>query len=90
MREVRPGSLYGLLFTLILAIIFTACQGTEYDAAMFTISDGIFGSCFYFGTGFHGFHVIIGTIFLFVAFVRLIIYHFTGNHHLGYESGILY
>jgi len=63
----RGKTLYGLLFTVILALIFTAFQGLEYAVSSFTISDGAFGSCFYFGTGFHGFHVIIGTIFLAVG-----------------------
>jgi cytochrome c oxidase subunit 3 len=60
----RKGALYGSIFTVLLAIIFTVFQGVEYIVSSFTISDGIYGSCFYFGTGFHGFHVIIGTIFL--------------------------
>jgi cytochrome c oxidase subunit 3 len=64
----RSGSFYGLIFTIILAIIFTALQGIEYTVSSFTLSDGVFGSCFYFGTGFHGLHVIIGTIFLSVGF----------------------
>jgi cytochrome c oxidase subunit 3 len=63
----RAGALYGLVYTILLAIIFTALQGIEYTVSSFTISDGIFGSCFYFGTGFHGLHVIIGTIFLSVG-----------------------
>jgi cytochrome c oxidase subunit 3 len=63
----RQGALYGSIATVILAIIFTALQGVEYSVSSFTISDGAFGSCFFFGTGFHGFHVIIGTIFLSVA-----------------------
>src|SRR5215475_2275811 len=63
----RSGTLYGLVYTIILAVIFTALQGIEYTVSSFTISDGIFGSCFYFGTGFHGLHVIIGTIFLSVG-----------------------
>jgi cytochrome c oxidase subunit 3 len=63
----RSGTLYGLLYTIILACIFTAFQGIEYTVSSFTISDGVFGSCFYFGTGFHGLHVIIGTIFLLVG-----------------------
>jgi cytochrome c oxidase subunit 3 len=64
----RSGALYGGLFTIILAIIFTAFQGVEYSVSSFTLSDGAYGSCFYFGTGFHGLHVIIGTIFLAVGF----------------------
>jgi len=86
----RSGSLYGLLYTIILAIIFTSLQVIEYTVSSFTISDGIFGSCFYFGTGFHGLHVIIGTIFLSVGLWRVLAYHLTDNHHLGLEAGILY
>jgi cytochrome c oxidase subunit 3 len=63
----RRGSLYGLVFTIILAVIFTGFQGVEYSVSSFTISDGAFGSCFYFGTGFHGLHVMIGTAFLAVG-----------------------
>jgi cytochrome c oxidase subunit 3 len=60
----RSGALYGLVATVILAIVFTALQGVEYTVSSFTISDGAFGSCFYFGTGFHGLHVMIGTAFI--------------------------
>jgi cytochrome c oxidase subunit 3 len=63
----RKGSLIGSIFTILLAVIFTVFQGIEYSVSSFTISDGAFGTCFFFGTGFHGLHVIIGTIFLSVA-----------------------
>jgi cytochrome c oxidase subunit 3 len=86
----RSGALYGLVYTIILAILFTSLQVIEYSVSSFTITDGVFGSCFYFGTGFHGLHVIIGTIFLSVGFWRLLAYHLTENHHLGLEAGILY
>jgi len=86
----RSGTLYGLTYTIILAVIFTSCQAIEYSVSSFTISDGIFGTCFYFGTGFHGLHVIIGTIFLSVGLWRVLAYHLTDNHHLGLEAGILY
>jgi cytochrome c oxidase subunit 3 len=86
----RSGGLYGLLYTIILAIIFTYFQGIEYTVSSFTISDGTFASCFYFSTGFHGLHVMIGTAFLWVGLWRLLAYHLTENHHLGLESGILY
>jgi len=86
----RFSGLYGTLYTIALAIVFTLLQGIEYTVSSFTISDGIFGTCFFFGTGFHGLHVIIGTIFLSVGFYRLGLYHYTQHHHLGYEAGILY
>lgn len=86
----RKGSLYGLIFTVILAVIFTGFQAVEYSVSFFNISDSTFGSCFYFGTGFHGLHVIIGTAFLAVGLWRMLAYHSTENHHLGLESGILY
>jgi cytochrome c oxidase subunit 3 len=63
----RKGALYGMLFTVIIAILFTILQNLEYIVSCFTISDGTYGSCFYFGTGFHGLHVIIGTIFIAVG-----------------------
>jgi cytochrome c oxidase subunit 3 len=63
----RKGALYGTIVTIILAIIFTGLQGLEYTVSSFTISDSVYGSCFYFGTGFHGLHVIIGTAFLAVG-----------------------
>jgi cytochrome c oxidase subunit 3 len=50
-----------------LAIIFTGLQGIEYTVSSFTISDGVYGSSFFFGTGFHGLHVIIGTAFISVG-----------------------
>lgn len=89
-KNDREGSLNGLVLTLLLAILFTYFQNLEYSVSGFTISDGIYGSCFFFATGFHGFHVIIGTAFLSVGLGRSYSYHFSGNHHLGLESGILY
>jgi cytochrome c oxidase subunit 3 len=86
----RNGAILGTALTLVLAITFTALQGYEYHEAGFTISDGVYGSVFYFGTGFHGLHVIVGTLFIAVAFFRMINYHLTDHHHLGFESSILY
>jgi cytochrome c oxidase subunit 3 len=62
----------------------------EYVNAPFTISDSVFGSCFYISTGFHGFHVFIGTLALFISFIRIILNHFTNKHHFGFESAIWY
>ena len=75
-----------LFLTLILAAAFTALQAFEYIEAEFTISDGVYGSTFFMATGFHGFHVIIGTIFLTVCLIRLIKNHFTKRHHFGFEA----
>jgi len=86
----RAGVLYGLIATLVLAVVFTIFQGVEYSVSSFTISDGAFGSCFYLSTGFHGLHVMIGTAFLAVAFWRILAYQSTDSHHLGFESAILY
>lgn len=86
----RKGTIVGMLLTILLALLFTGLQGIEYLESAFTISDGIYGSCFYFGTGFHGLHVIIGTIFLIVGLYRIYNYQLTEDHHLGLEAGILY
>ena len=86
----RRGAILGLIITVAFAILFTACQGIEYMNAGFTIADGVYGSTFFFSTGFHGIHVLIGTIFLLVGFFRLLSYHLTDHHHLGFEAGILY
>jgi len=63
----RSGSLYGIALTVLLAIVFTALQGVEYTDSSFTMSDSTYASCFYFGTGFHGLHVMIGTAFIAVG-----------------------
>lgn len=83
-------TLMALGYTLILAIIFTSLQVFEYQTASFSISDGIYGSVFYIATGFHGFHVIVGTVFLGVCGLRLLINHFTRTHHFGFEAAAWY
>jgi heme/copper-type cytochrome/quinol oxidase subunit 3 len=80
----------GLILTVILAAIFTGFQGFEYISASFNISYGIYGSTFYMATGFHGFHVLVGTIFLIVCLVRLSLDHFTIQHHFGFEAAAFY
>jgi cytochrome c oxidase subunit 3 len=86
----RNSSLTGVVATIVLAVVFTLFQGVEYTVSSFTLSDGAYGSCFYFGTGFHGLHVIIGTAFITVGLFRILSYHVTDNHHLGFEASILY
>lgn len=76
--------------TVLLAFFFTVLQGVEYFEAPFSISDGIYGSTFFMATGFHGFHVIIGTIFIFVNFVRYLKGHYAAEQHVGFESAAWY
>ena len=90
LNKNRAGAITGLVLTVLLAVVFTYCQGIEYMNAPFSISDGVYGSTFFMSTGFHGFHVIVGTLMLAVSLGRLIQYHFTNTHHVGYESAILY
>lgn len=79
-----------LSLTIILAIIFTLLQGYEYKMADFRLSDGIYGSTFYLATGFHGFHVLVGTISLFICLLRFLNFQLTQQHHFGFESSAWY
>nr|YP_010462024.1 cytochrome c oxidase subunit 3 [Hericium erinaceus]YP_010759097.1 cytochrome c oxidase subunit 3 [Hericium alpestre]UUF93978.1 cytochrome c oxidase subunit 3 [Hericium erinaceus]WEX32011.1 cytochrome c oxidase subunit 3 [Hericium alpestre] len=86
----RRGAILGTLLTIILAVLFTGLQYYEYSEAGFTISDSVYGTVFYASTGLHGIHVIIGTLFILVGFIRIVNYHLTDTHHQGHEAGILY
>jgi cytochrome c oxidase subunit 3 len=88
--KAKKHTILAIAITIGLALLFTALQGLEYMDAPFNISDSVFGSCFYMTTGFHGFHVLVGTIALFVSFIRVILNHFTDTHHFGFESAIWY
>lgn len=88
--NAKRHTIIALIYTLLLATLFTYFQGLEYVSAPFNISDGIYGSCFYMATGFHGFHVFVGTIALVVSFVRIVLNHSTNTHHFGFESAIWY
>ena len=65
----RRGTLYGLVATVFLALVFTGLQAVEYNFSTFSISDGAFGSCFYFATGFHGLTNVALFIYLFITFL---------------------
>jgi cytochrome c oxidase subunit 3 len=86
----KQQAILGLFFTLFLAILFTLMQVFEYFEAPFSISDSVYGSCFFMTTGFHGFHVIIGTCFLSVSLIRLLLSHLTKSHHFSFEAGAWY
>jgi heme/copper-type cytochrome/quinol oxidase subunit 3 len=79
-----------LIFAILLGGLFTLLQGYEYFVAPFSMSDGIYGSIFYMATGFHGLHVIIGTLFLGVVYVRALHNHFTGRHYFAVEAAVWY
>lgn len=86
----RKEAVNGLLSTIFLGVLFTALQGYEYLVLPFSISTNSYGSVFYMITGFHGLHVIIGTIFLIVCFTRLIRGHFCTRYHVGFICAIWY
>ena len=86
----KRSAIIGLVLTVGLAAFFTALQAFEYINAPFGISDGIYGSTFFLATGFHGIHVLVGTIFLTVCLIRLTLNHFTREHHFGFEAAAWY
>lgn len=79
-----------LVITVILGVYFTTLQAFEYIESSFSIADGVYGSIFFVATGFHGLHVLIGTIFLLITWIRLQINHFSINHHFGFEAAAWY
>nr|YP_001718400.1 cytochrome c oxidase subunit III [Loxocorone allax]BAG12585.1 cytochrome oxidase subunit III [Loxocorone allax] len=86
----RNGLVQGLIVTVILGIYFTILQAGEYYEVSFCISDSVYGSVFFMATGFHGFHVLIGSTFLLVCLSRSLTYHFSMGHHFGLEAAIWY
>nr|YP_009499424.1 cytochrome c oxidase subunit III [Oberthueria jiatongae]AWT58468.1 cytochrome c oxidase subunit III [Oberthueria jiatongae] len=79
-----------LFITISLGVYFTILQAYEYLEASFSIADSIYGSTFFMATGFHGLHVIIGTFFLMICFMRHLSNHFSKNHHFGFEAAAWY
>jgi len=86
----RKEMLQGLGVTIALGLSFTTVQGIEYAHAAFSFKDGIYPSTFFMATGFHGFHVIVGTIFLMVCWIRAYRSEFTPDHHVGFEAAAWY
>lgn len=77
-----------LTITIILGAIFTGFQAFEYIGARFSISDGAYGTTFFVSTGFHGLHVLIGTVFLIVCLMRSTHNQFVYRHHVGFEFAL--
>ncbi len=86
----QRNTVLGLGLTVVLGMLFTSLQAYEYIHATFGFRDGIYSSTFYMATGFHGFHVIIGTCFLAVCFFRAVKGHFKPDHHFGFEAAAWY
>jgi cytochrome c oxidase subunit 3 len=86
----REALKWGLILTVALGLAFTAVQAYEYSHAAFGFKGHIYGATFFMATGFHGAHVIIGTIFLIVCLFRVLKGHFTPTHHLGFEFAAWY
>lgn len=86
----RQGLKWGLTLTVILGVIFSICQAYEYSHASFAFAGNIYGATFYMATGFHGFHVIVGTIFLAVCLIRASAGQFTPQKHFGFEAAAWY
>nr|BAL70367.1 cytochrome c oxidase subunit III [Aposthonia japonica] len=83
-------STISILMTIVLGVIFTLLQAFEYFESSFSISDSIYGSTFFVSTGFHGIHVIIGTMFIMHTTNRLMNMNFSSNHHFGFEAASWY
>ena len=90
LHDDRNGLKNGLWLTVILGTLFTICQAYEYSHAHFAYSGNIYGATFFMATGFHGFHVIVGTIFLTVCLIRAYLGHFTPKQHFGFEAAAWY
>ncbi len=86
----RDGLKWGLICTVILGALFTCVQAYEYAHAGFGFSENIYGATFFMATGFHGFHVLIGTIFLTVCLFRALAGHFKPEQHFGFEAAAWY
>ncbi|WBU53644.1 cytochrome c oxidase subunit 3 [Paracoccus sp. SCSIO 75233] len=86
----RKDAITGTAIAVVLGICFTILQAYEYSHAAFGLSDTVYGGVFYMATGFHGFHVIIGTIFLFVCLIRLMRGQMNDKQHVGFEAAAWY
>uniref|UniRef100_A0AB38ZHD0 Cytochrome c oxidase subunit 3 n=1 Tax=Ledropsis sp. 1 XYW-2023a TaxID=3078463 RepID=A0AB38ZHD0_9HEMI len=80
----------GMMLTVVLGLYFSILQLYEYLECSFCISDSVYGSLFFMSTGFHGLHVIIGTLFIVVILLRGFLFHFSSFHHVGFEASSWY
>lgn len=90
LKNDRRGLVLGLIGTVLLGGLFTCLQAYEYGHAAFSYSGHIYGATFFMATGFHGAHVLIGTIFLTVCLLRALKGHFSAEQHFGFEAAAWY
>jgi cytochrome c oxidase subunit 3 len=90
LHDDRKGLIWGLALTVALGVLFSFVQFYEYMVAPFAFANSIYGATFFMATGFHGFHVIIGTIFLLVCLLRAMNNGFTKEKHFGFEAAAWY
>jgi cytochrome c oxidase subunit 3 len=90
LHDDRSGLKKGLILTIILGAVFSVVQVYEYAHAPFAFKGSIYGATFFMATGFHGFHVLIGTLFLAVCLIRTLAGHFKPSQHLGFEFAAWY
>nr|ACI25431.1 cytochrome c oxidase subunit III [Tetragonula pagdeni] len=83
-------SLATLFYTILMGMYFSLVQMLEYFNAGFCINDSVYGSIFFISTGFHGIHVLVGTMFLMVSLARMRMMHFSVIHHINYELSVWY
>jgi cytochrome c oxidase subunit III len=86
----RKGLINGLWVTILLGMLFSSIQAYEYSQAPFPFAGLNYGTTFFMATGFHGFHVLVGTIFLMVCLARAYKGHFTPQQHFGFEAAAWY
>jgi len=87
---LKVDAMNGILGAIVYGLLFSYCQFVEYSLCNFAINDSAYGSVFFVATGFHGLHVIIGSILLWASYVRLVKDHFSRERHLGFEFAAWY
>jgi heme/copper-type cytochrome/quinol oxidase subunit 3 len=83
-------SVVSLVATVGLGAYFMLIQYVEYREARFAMADGVYGSTFFMATGFHGFHVTVGALFLSYVLVALLRGQILYNHHFAFEAAAWY
>nr|YP_010031615.1 cytochrome c oxidase subunit III [Necremnus tutae]QOV03010.1 cytochrome c oxidase subunit III [Necremnus tutae] len=86
----KKDSVISMIITIFLGVVFSMFQYMEYNEASFTIADSVYGSIFFMSTGFHGLHVLVGTLFLMVNLFRIINNNYSAIHHFGFEAAAWY